>query len=106
MKSHDDIYFAVYVDNDYAKIPDITTQEINEETGDVTYITTYKACVRALKSPASELYFFFGDLRNGGDTPHNFSDYVVKEVQLTKKTDKDCGGYAPAILQKKEGEKL
>ncbi|MBP3210454.1 MAG: LPXTG cell wall anchor domain-containing protein, partial [Oscillospiraceae bacterium] len=83
MASHDDIYFAVYVGDSFAKIPD-HTEEVVDET---TYNTVYKDCVRVLKSPKTELYFFFGDLYNGDSTTHQFDDYTIKEVQLTKKTE-------------------
>ena len=86
-----DIIFEFSGDDDfwlYAKIPVHTEESVDSETGDTVYNTTYKDCVRVMKSSHTELYFFFGDLYNGGGTtPHNFSDYVVKEVYLTGKTD-------------------
>ena len=64
------------MNDSYAQIPSRTAAD------------SFKDCVRVMKSPQTELYFFFGDLYNGsGTNPHNFSDYVVKEVQLTGKTD-------------------
>ena len=81
MASHDDIYFAVYVGDSLAKIPDQTEESYDGD--EVVYTTVYKDCVRVLRSPETELYFFFGDLYNGtpGST-HDFSQYIVKEVQL------------------------
>ena len=84
MENHDDIYFAVYVGESLAQIPDHTEEKFNETTREMTYTTVYKDCVRALKSPETELYFFFGDLYNGTPgTAHKFDDYVVKEIHLT-----------------------
>ena len=83
MASHDNIYFAVYVGEDLAQIPDHTEEVVDETTQDISYNTVYKDCVRAMRSPETELYFFFGDLYNGGSTTHQFAEYTVKEVQLT-----------------------
>ena len=83
MSSHDDIYFAVYVGDDYAQIPGHTEEQYDEETGETIYTTEYKDCVRVLKSPETELYFFFGDLYNGTPgTAHSFDEYVLREVTL------------------------
>ena len=87
MASHDDIYIAVYVGSDFAQIPDGTTEEYDEEKQETNYVTIYKDCVRVLRSPESELYFFFGDLYNGSEETHLFSEYIIQEVQLTRKED-------------------
>lgn len=103
MTSHDDIYFAVYVGDNFAKIPDQTITTTDPETGETIYTTTYKDCVRVLKSPETELYFFFGDLYNGTkgadhEATYKFDQFIVREVQLEKKSESatvetDAEGY-------------
>lgn len=61
MAGHDDIYFAVYVksgETSYEMVPDT---------------------VRVLKSPETQVYYFFANLQSG--IP--FKDYEVREVVLT-----------------------
>ena len=68
MEMHDDIYFAVYLKEG--------------EDGGVA-AEPIEGTVRRLAADESEVYYFFGQL--GNERP--FSDYVVREVTLTKGTD-------------------
>ena len=66
MESHDDIYFAVYIGTGSGK----------------DGLSLYEGSVRRLAAPDSEIYLFFDDLKYGGQ-PYYFSDFVIREVQLT-----------------------
>ena len=62
MQSHDDIFFAVYTKEGSG---------ISQEP--------IEGSVHRLKSPDTELYYFFGNLQS--ETP--FAEYVVREVNVT-----------------------
>lgn len=81
MSSHDTIYLAVYLGNDYALVPVYTTVE-DEQSGETSTQTTYKPSVRQLTTDSTELYYFFGDLYNNTATSHTFDQYVVREVSI------------------------
>lgn len=63
MAEHDDVYFAVYI-----------------RDGDE--LTLYDGSVRRLKSPETEVYLFFEDLKYDG-CAYAFSDFEIREVKLT-----------------------
>ena len=67
MQSHDDIYFAVYIDRG-------GTLEL------------YPGTVRCLASPETDIYYIFEDLYDPANSGYtlNFSDFVVREVTLAK----------------------
>jgi fibro-slime domain-containing protein len=64
MESHDDIYFAVYLNNG----------------NDLELIG---GTVRPLTTSDTELYYFLDDLYNGTSTSHRFSDYEIREVMIS-----------------------
>ncbi|MBQ8994416.1 MAG: fibro-slime domain-containing protein [Oscillospiraceae bacterium] len=91
MKSHDDIYFAVYLGDDLVE-----------------------GTVRRLKSSETEVYYFFPDLYDSDGNSHEFSEFVVREVDLTipegesltvDSDGKVTGGYS-AVTPIDEGEEL
>lgn len=82
MESHDDIYFAVYL-NDAAD-------------GEPEDLKLYEGTVRRLSSNESELYYFLDDLKYTDPDTHEekvyeFSKFVIKEVQLENAVVDDNG---------------
>lgn len=82
MESHDDIYFAVYL-NDGAD-------------GEPEDLKLYEGTVRRLSSNESELYYFLDDLKYTDPDTHEekvyeFSKFVIKEVQLENAVVDDNG---------------
>ncbi len=69
MSSHDDIYFAVFMNDDPDAEPGIDQ--------------LIPGTVRRLKSPSDELYYFFDDLKDEHGQTHQFSEFVIREVVLT-----------------------
>ena len=82
MESHDDIYFAVYFNEQKDSVPS------ND--------TLIGGTVRRLKNGETEIYYFFDDLRAGTEnTTYTFDQYVVREVNVTPgdafKVDENTG---------------
>ena len=69
MASHDDVYFAVYLNDTHAAEP--AADQLIEGS------------VRRLKSPSDEIYYFFDDLKDKQGNTHEFSEFTVREVKLT-----------------------
>ncbi len=82
MESHDDIFFAVYLND-----------PPGSESGT---LKLYDGKIRRLKTDESELYYYFDDLKYTDpqtdiETTYSFSDFVIKEVKLDNPTVDDDG---------------
>ena len=91
--THNPIYMAVYLDRGDGKPGDLI-----------------EGTVRRLNAGATEVYWFFDDLKIGEDEePHQFNEFIVREVELTNPEVDDSTGEVIAygsITPVDEGESI